>query len=154
MLDINCLIFCLMLRRTPRSTRTDTLFPFTTLVRSVITGFPPRGRKRAGAQLKCVGDLLATAEDVRRTGSAALDLAYVACGRSDAYFESGVQPWDIAAGVLMVREAGGRICDFRGAATGPLHIETGPRHLVAGNVRIVDPLLKTIVSSGYLQAFS
>src|SRR3546814_2371123 len=71
----------------------------------VITGFPPRERKRAGAQLKCVGDLLATAEDVRRTGSAALDLAYVACGRSDAYFESGVQPWDIAAGVLMVREA-------------------------------------------------
>src|SRR3546814_5556661 len=55
----------------------------------VITGFPPRERKRAGAQLKCVGDLLATAEDVRRTGSAALDLAYVACGRSDAYFESG-----------------------------------------------------------------
>src|SRR3546814_5449513 len=98
----------------------------------VITVFPPRGRKRAGAQLKCVGDLLATAEDVRRTGSAALDLAYVACGRSDAYFESGVQPWDIAAGVLMVREAGGRIFDFRGAATGLLHIETGPRHLVAG----------------------
>ena len=120
----------------------------------VITGFPPRERKRAGAQLKCVGDLLATAEDVRRTGSAALDLAYVACGRSDAYFESGVQPWDIAAGVLMVREAGGRVCDFRGAATGPLHIETGPRHLVAGNVRIVDPLLRTIASSGYLQAFS
>src|SRR3546814_5006356 len=57
----------------------------------VITGLPPRERKRAGAQLKCVGDLLATAEDVRRTGSAALDLAYVACGRSDAYFESGVQ---------------------------------------------------------------
>ncbi len=118
------------------------------------TGFPPRERKRAGAQLKCVGDLLATAEDVRRTGSAALDLAYVACGRTDAYFESGVQPWDIAAGILMVREAGGRVCDFRGGATGPVHIETGPRHLVAGNVRIVDPLLKTIATSGYLQAFS
>src|SRR3546814_21101432 len=81
-------------------------------------------------------------------------LAYVACGRSDAYFESVVQPWDIAAGVLMVREAGGRICDCRGAATGPLHIETGPLHLVAGNVRLVDPLLNTIVSSGYLQASS
>src|SRR3546814_14534171 len=75
----------------------------------VITGFPPRERKRAGAQLKCVGDLLATAEDVRRTGSAALALAYVACGRSDAYFESGVPPWDIAAGVLRVRRAGGRL---------------------------------------------
>src|SRR3546814_18927052 len=114
----------------------------------VITGFPPRERKRAGAQLKCVGDLLATAEDVRRTGSAALDLAYVACGRSDAYFESGVQPWDIAAGVLMVREAGGRICDSRGPATGPLPIETGPRHLVAGPVRNVAPLLQIVQEPG------
>lgn len=120
----------------------------------VATGFAPRERKRAEAQLKCVGALLGTAEDIRRTGSAALDLAYVACGRSDAYFESGVQPWDIAAGMLLVREAGGRISDFRGAATGPVHVDTGPRHLVAGNVRIVDPLLKTIVSSGYLQSFS
>jgi myo-inositol-1(or 4)-monophosphatase len=118
------------------------------------TGFAPRERKRAGAQLKCVDELLASAEDIRRTGSAALDLAYVACGRSDAYFEAGVQPWDIAAGVLLVREAGGRVSDFRGAALGPLHVEAGPRHVIAGNVRIVEPLQKTIVSSGYLQAFS
>lgn len=118
------------------------------------TGFPPRERKRADAQLKCIGQLLTTAEDIRRTGSAALDLAYVACGRSDGYFEAGVQAWDIAAGMLLVREAGGRICDFRGAATGPVHVDTGPRHLIAGNVRIVEPLQKAIVSSGYLQAFS
>ena len=118
------------------------------------TGFPPRERKRAGAQLKCVDALLATAEDIRRTGSAALDLAYVACGRSDGYFEAGVQAWDIAAGILLVREAGGRICDFRGAATGPVHIDTGPRQLIAGNVKLIEPLQKTIVSSGYLQAFS
>jgi myo-inositol-1(or 4)-monophosphatase len=118
------------------------------------TGFPPRERKRAGAQLKCIDELLATAEDIRRTGSAALDLAYVASGRSDGYFEAGVQAWDIAAGILLVREAGGRICDFRGAATGPVHIDTGPRQLIAGNVKLVDPLQKAIVSSGYLQAFS
>jgi myo-inositol-1(or 4)-monophosphatase len=118
------------------------------------TGFPPRERKRAGAQLKCVDALLATAEDIRRTGSAALDLAYVACGRSDGYFEAGVHAWDIAAGILLVREAGGRVSDFRGAATAPVHVDTGPRHLIAGNVRIVEPLQKTIVSSGYLQAFS
>lgn len=117
------------------------------------TGFAPRERKRAGAQLKCVDALLAEAEDIRRGGSAALDLAYVACGRSDGYFEAGVQPWDIAAGVLLVREAGGRICDFRGAATGPLHIETGPRQLIAGNVKLIEPLQKAIASSGYLQAF-
>ena len=53
------------------------------------TGFAPRERARAGAQLECVRELLVQAEDVRRTGSAALDLAYVACGRSDAYFEAG-----------------------------------------------------------------
>ena len=121
---------------------------------TLITGFPPRERKRASAQLKCVDALLATAEDIRRTGSAALDLAYVACGRSDGYFEAGVQAWDIAAGILLVREAGGRICDFRGAATGPVHIDTGPRQLIAGNVKLIEPLQKTIVSSGYLQAFS
>ena len=118
------------------------------------TGFAPRERKRASAQLKCVDTLLVQAEDIRRTGSAALDLAYVAAGRTDGYFEAGVYPWDIAAGILLVREAGGRVCDFRGAMTGPVHIDTGPRHLVAGNVKVVDSLQKTIVSSGYLQAFS
>ncbi|WP_242110681.1 inositol monophosphatase family protein [Luteimonas aquatica] len=118
------------------------------------TGFPPRERKRVSAHLKCVDEILQQAEDIRRTGSAALDLAYVACGRSDGYFEAGVQPWDIAAGILLVREAGGRVCDFRGASTGPVHIETGPRQLIAGNVKLVEPLQKAIVSSGYLQAFS
>ena len=56
----------------------------------LVTGFPPRERVRAGAQLDCVRELLRDAEDVRRTGSAALDLAYVACGRADAYFEAGL----------------------------------------------------------------
>lgn len=117
------------------------------------TGFPPRERERAGAQLDCLRELLREAEDVRRTGSAALDLAYVAAGRFDAYFEAGVQPWDIAAGVLLVREAGGRVGDFRGAATGPMHVAAGSRQLVAGNVRIVDPLLRNIAASGYARAF-
>lgn len=120
----------------------------------VTTGFPPRERARAGAQLECVRALLETAEDVRRTGSAALDLAYVACGRSDAYFEAGVKPWDIAAGVLLVREAGGRVCDYRGAAT-PRMDDRGPdtRQLVAGNVKVTDALVKTIAASGYARAF-
>src|SRR6478735_9671971 len=88
----------------------------------LITGFPPRERARAGAQLECMRELLRDAEDVRRTGSAALDLAWVACGRADAYFEAGLQPWDIAAGVLLVREAGGRICDYRGSGLGRMDI--------------------------------
>ena len=119
------------------------------------TGFPPRERARAGAQLECIRELLRDAEDIRRTGSAALDLAYVACGRSDGYFEAGVQPWDIAAGVLLVREAGGRVCDFRGANTGPLDARgIGSRQLIAGNLKLSEALQKTIVSSGYAAAFT
>src|SRR5690606_40266917 len=79
----------------------------------LLTGFPPRERARAGAQLECVRELLRDAEDIRRTGSAALDLAYVACARADAYFEAGLKNWDLAAGVLLVREAGGRVCEDR-----------------------------------------
>jgi len=121
----------------------------------IATGFPPRERKRADAQLDCVKSLLQEAEDVRRTGSAALDLAYVAAGRVDAYFEAGVQSWDIAAGALLVREAGGRICDYRGAPTDPLHVAgaAAGRQLVAANVKLADPLLRTIASSGYLKSF-
>ena len=121
----------------------------------LITGFPPRERARAGAQLECTRELLRDAEDIRSTGSAALDLAYVACGRADAYFEAGLQPWDIAAGVLLVREAGGRVADFRGSAPGKMDIaESRGRQVVAGNIKITDPLLKTIQTSGYLASFS
>ncbi|HVK52133.1 MAG TPA: inositol monophosphatase family protein [Pseudoxanthomonas sp.] len=121
----------------------------------ICTGFPPRERARATAQLKCVNELLATAEDVRRTGSAALDLAYVACGRLDAYFEAGVKDWDVAAGVLLVREAGGRICDFKGAPTARLD-GRGPqtRQIIAANLKVTDALQKVIVSSGYAASFN
>ena len=120
----------------------------------LITGFPPRERERLVPHLACVGELLREAEDIRRTGSAALDLAYVACGRADGYFEAGVKPWDIAAGVLLVREAGGRVVDFRGAATGPMD-QRGVlgRHLVAGNLKLSEQLQKAIVASGYAAAF-
>ena len=120
----------------------------------VITGFPPRERARSTAQLKCVDAVLLDAEDIRRTGSAALDLAYVACGRADAYFEAGVKPWDIAAGVLLVREAGGKVCDFRGRSTGPMDTRgLMPRQLVAGNLKVADALQQRIVNTGYAAAF-
>ena len=119
------------------------------------TGFAPRERARARAQLDCLGALLEQAEDVRRTGSAALDLAYVACGRLDGYFEGNIRPWDIAAGVLLVREAGGRVCDFRGAATGPMDQRgMAGRQLLAGNQKLGTELLKLIVQSGYAAAFA
>ncbi|AXK73546.1 inositol monophosphatase [Lysobacter sp. TY2-98] len=120
----------------------------------LITGFPPRERATASAQLKCIDGLLLHAEDIRRTGSAALDLAYVACGRADGYFEAGVKPWDIAAGVLMVREAGGKVVDYRGRATGPMDNRgLVGRPLVAGNLKVCDELQKRIVDSGYATAF-
>jgi myo-inositol-1(or 4)-monophosphatase len=120
----------------------------------LITGFPPRERARTSAHLKCVDALLLEAEDIRRTGSAALDLAYVASGRADAYFEAGVKPWDIAAGALLVREAGGKVVDFRGRATGPMDTRGHmPRQLVAGNLKICDALQTKIVNTGYASAF-
>ena len=93
---------------------------------TITTGFAPRERARVAAQFDCMRQVLATAEDIRRTGSAALDLAYVAAGRTDGYFEAGVQVWDVAAGILLVREAGGRVSDFRGAALGPAHRHAEP----------------------------
>ena len=119
------------------------------------TGFPPRERSRLAPHLDCVRALLGDAEDIRRSGSAALDLAYVACGRSDGYFEAGLQPWDIAAGILLVREAGGRVCDYRGAAMGRMDVAPTRGHqVVAGGIKLVDPLQKTIVSSGYAAGFN
>jgi myo-inositol-1(or 4)-monophosphatase len=117
------------------------------------TGFAPRERKRADAQLDCIKSLLVQAEDIRRAGSAALDLAYVAAGRFDGYFEAGLKSWDIAAGVLLVREAGGRVGDFRGAPIGPMHVDGPTRQVVAANVRLFDPLQKTLVNTGYAKTF-
>lgn len=118
------------------------------------TGFAPRERARAGSQLKAVDTLLVQAEDIRRTGSAALDLAYVACGRADAYFEAGVKAWDIAAGVLLVREAGGKVCDFKGAT--PARMDNrGPetQQIVAGNLKVAEALQKVLVNTGYAAEF-
>ena len=55
-----------------------------------------------------------TTHGIRRLGSASIDLAYVACGRFEAFYEYGLHPWDVAAGILLVREAGGRVSDFSG----------------------------------------
>jgi myo-inositol-1(or 4)-monophosphatase len=74
---------------------------------------------------------------VRRAGSAALDLAYVASGRLDAFWEFGLNPWDMAAGVLLVAEGGGRVSDMVG---GPMRVR-GP-HLLADNGLIHDEVLK------------
>lgn len=103
------------------------------------TGFPYRQREHLDAQIGMTHAMLGQAEDIRRTGSAALDLAYVATGRFDGYFETGLNPWDMAAGCLLVRESGGRYCDFVGRDGIPKN-----GNLVAGGHKVVDAMIKTI----------
>lgn len=85
------------------------------------TGFPFKaGKGDPERYFRLVAEVLAGAHGVRRDGSAALDLAMVAAGRVEAYFEIGVAPWDIAAGILLVTEAGGRVTGWPGDADPPL----------------------------------
>lgn len=77
------------------------------------TGFPYRRFEHTEQYLDVLGTLLRSARSVRRHGAAAVDLAGVACGRFDGFFETGLSPWDAAAGALLVRESGGRITDYR-----------------------------------------
>jgi myo-inositol-1(or 4)-monophosphatase len=103
------------------------------------TGFPFRQRAHLDAQIGMTRALLHQAEDIRRTGSAALDIAYVAAGRIDGFYEIGLKPWDMAAGVLLVREAGGKYCDFVGRDGMP-----ASGNLLAGNIKVVDAIVKAI----------
>jgi myo-inositol-1(or 4)-monophosphatase len=80
----------------------------------VATGFPYNDFTRLPSYLICLEHVMRNSHGVRRMGSAAIDLAYVACGRFDAFFEYGLNPWDVAAGILLIREAGGRVSDFSG----------------------------------------
>jgi myo-inositol-1(or 4)-monophosphatase len=75
---------------------------------------------------------------VRRPGSAALDLAYVAAGRTDAFFEIGLKPWDTAAGTLLIQEAGGRI----GTLSGGAYAQGG--NLIAGSPKVYDALVEAL----------
>ena len=78
------------------------------------TGFPYYDYSRTKSYLEILEHLMRKSRGIRRFGAAALDLAYVACGRFDAFFEYSLSPWDVAAGALLVEEAGGKVCDFKG----------------------------------------
>ena len=82
----------------------------------VATGIPHLGRGDAGEFTRLLGAVMAKVSGVRRFGAASLDLAYVASGRCDGFWETGLAPWDIAAGSLIVREAGGFVTDIGGGA--------------------------------------
>jgi myo-inositol-1(or 4)-monophosphatase len=80
------------------------------------TGFPFKELGRLDLYTKQLVNLMRSCSGVRRAGAAALDLAYVACGRLDAFWELGLSPWDMAAGALLIQEAGGLVGDLRGDA--------------------------------------
>jgi len=99
------------------------------------TAFPFRKRRLLPAYQGMFDALFDKTEDFRRAGSAALDLAYVACGRLDGYVELGLGPWDIAAGALLVQEAGGVVMDIAG---GERWLESG--HIIAAPFKLVTPI--------------
>ncbi len=103
------------------------------------TGFPFRQFEHIDAYLAMLRDMMAGAAGVRRAGSAALDLAYVAAGRLDGFWELGLSPWDIAAGGLLITEAGGLIGDLTGENA---YMDTG--NVVAGSPKVFVELLKAI----------
>ena len=103
------------------------------------TGFPFRNKDHTKNYFAALEKVFSQCGDIRRAGSAALDLAYVASGRLDAFWESNLQNWDIAAGALMIKEAGGIVCDFQGGET---YLENGK--IIAGNPKILKELIGLI----------
>lgn len=111
----------------------------------VAIGTSPWKHKLAEQNFELFKRIFLCCSDIRRTGSAALDLAYVACGRTEAFVERDLKPWDFAAGCLLVKEAGGTVTDYRGEDIAV----TSPAHIVAGNGCIGELLLKEILSKFY-----
>ena len=103
------------------------------------TGFPFKNRTHIEPYLDIFRDIFSVTSGVRRAGAASLDLAYVASGKLDGFFEIGLKPWDLAAGILMIQEAGGLVTDFENNHG---YFETG--NVVCGNPRMHRTLLDKI----------
>jgi myo-inositol-1(or 4)-monophosphatase len=105
----------------------------------LVTGFPYDVHTRAADLVGLFGAFLSEARAVRRLGSAALDLCYVAAGRFEGFWEQTLKPWDVSAGALIVTEAGGRVTGMDGSAFDP-----AAAHLVASNGHVHEPMLAVI----------
>ncbi len=105
----------------------------------VTTGFPYRAFDRVDEYLETMRRVMSACRGLRRPGSASIDLAYVAAGRFDAFFETDLSPWDVAAGIVLVEEAGGRVTDFIPKER-PLHA----REILATNASIHDLMLEQL----------
>lgn len=104
------------------------------------TGFPyHHSEAHQQAYVNSLQALIPQCGDIRRAGAATLDLAYVAAGRLDGFWELGLKPWDLAAGTLLIKEAGGLVCDIHG---GENYFKTG--NIVAASPKILKLLLKTV----------
>lgn len=106
----------------------------------LVTGFPYKDEGRIEAWMHLFIDLLKKSHGVRRLGSAAIDLAYVACGRFEAFYEYGLSPWDVAAGAFIVEMAGGKVSDYSGGRNFIFGKE-----LLAGNGKMNEALREVIV---------
>ncbi len=105
------------------------------------TGFPYYNFERLSEYLKLLEFFMIETRGMRRMGSAAVDLAYVACGRFDGFFEHALHAWDVAAGILLIQEAGGKVCDFKGGS----NFLYG-KEIVASNNIYFDPFFQKVNS--------
>jgi myo-inositol-1(or 4)-monophosphatase len=105
----------------------------------IATGFPYYEFQKTEPYLRLLGDLMRSTHGLRRMGSAAIDLAYTACGSFDGFYEMGLNAWDVAAGALLVKEAGGFVSDFSGENNYLFGSE-----IVAANSEIFEELRKTV----------
>jgi myo-inositol-1(or 4)-monophosphatase len=103
------------------------------------TGFPYTKFDHLDAYMNILRDMMQKTSGLRRPGSAALDLAYTAAGRYDGFFETGLKPWDMAAGCLLITEAGGLVGDLQGNDS---FLKTG--HICAGSPKIFSQMLQVI----------
>jgi myo-inositol-1(or 4)-monophosphatase len=115
-----------------------------TLIGSLlVTGFPYDIARNPDRAVERFNAFLMEAQGIRRLGSAALDLCYVAAGRLDGFWEVNLHPWDMAAGVVLVEEAGGKVSDFAGAPT-TIH----QPQVLASNGRIHDAMVRVLARAG------
>ena len=115
--------------------------PCSTFEESMLaTGFPFRAKGYMDLYLSSFRRVFLETGSIRRAGSAALDLACVACGRMDGFWEMALSPWDVAAGALLIQEAGGKVSDFFG---GPDYLEGG--HILAGTPGIHRKMVSLLV---------
>jgi myo-inositol-1(or 4)-monophosphatase len=105
----------------------------------IATGFPYTNFKYLDQFMESMDYFMKNSHGLRRLGSAATDMAYVACGRYDGFYEYGLNPWDVAAGILLIREAGGAVSDFAGHKD-PLFGE----HIVCANDKVFNEFQSVI----------